>query len=426
MGYANIKQVGRGLHTRIFARAFVVEDEQGQRVAFISADCGMMGYGLKREVIKRLQARYGNIYNTENVAISGTHTHGAPGGFLMHLLYDISILGFVPQTFDVMATGLYLVRHPGWIVSRVSLVIQANLLQSIKRATDNLVDGRIFLAKTTVLNANINRSPSSYLRNPAQERAQYDHDVDKTLTQLRFVDKENNLLGAFNWYAVHATSMNNTNKLVTSDNMGYAALLLEKEYNPNKLPGKGKFVGAFCSSNLGDVSPNIMGPKCSISGNECDLLSSHCPAGEGECFASGPGRDMVESTQIIGQRLAEGALSLLNEQSQESAAREVTGDVRFIHQFVDMPNYNGSTYNPLTRKLDKIRGCQPAMGYSFAAGTTDGPGAFSFEQGTTTDNPMWNFVRDFIVPPTQEDIKCHEPKPILLATGRVSRRNPSI
>lgn len=294
-------------------------------------------------------------------------------------------------------------------------------MQSIKRATDNLVEGRIFLAKTTVLNANINRSPTSYLRNPAEERAQYDHDVDKTLTQLRFTDKENNLLGAFNWFAVHATSMNNTNKLVTSDNMGYAALLLEKEYNPNKMPGKGKFVGAFCSSNLGDVSPNIMGPKCSISGNECDLLSSHCPSSEGECFASGPGRDMVESTQIIGQRLAEGALNLLNEQSQESTAREVTGDVRFIHQFVDMPNYNGSAYNPLSRKLDKIRGCQPAMGYSFAAGTTDGPGAFSFEQGTTTDNPMWNFVRDFIVPPTQEDIKCHEPKPILLATGRVSR-----
>ncbi|KAL7730447.1 hypothetical protein ACLKA6_016672 [Drosophila palustris] len=401
MGYANLKQVGRGLHTRTFARAFVVEDEKGHRVAFVSADCGMMGYGLKREVVKRLQARYGNIYNAENVAISGTHTHGAPGGFLMHLLYDISILGFVPQTFEVMAQGLYL---------------------SIKRATDNLVDGRIYFSKTTVLNANINRSPTSYLRNPVEERAQYEHDVDKTLAQLRFVDMENNLLGAFNWYAVHATSMNNTNKLVTSDNMGYAALLLEKEFNPNKMPGKGKFVGAFCSSNLGDVSPNIMGPKCSISGKECDLLSSHCPAGEGDCFAMGPGRngDMVESTQIIGQRLAEGALGMLNQQSQESTAREVTGDVRFIHQFVDMPNYNGSTYNPLTRKLDKIRGCQPAMGYSFAAGTTDGPGAFSFEQGTITDNPMWNFVRDFIVPPTQEDVSCHAPKPILLATGRAT------
>ncbi|KAH8384200.1 hypothetical protein KR200_002280 [Drosophila serrata] len=404
MGYANIKQVGRGIHTRVFARAFVVEDENGNRVAFVSADAGMMGYGLKREVVKRLQARYGNIYHTDNVAISGTHTHGAPGGFLMHLLYDISILGFVPQTFEVMAQGIYL---------------------CIKRATDNLVDGKIFLSKRTVYDVNINRSPSSYLRNPAEERAQYDHDTDKQLTQLRFMDMENNLLGAFNWYAVHATSMNNTNKLVTSDNVGYAALLLEKEYNPNKMPGKGKFVGAFCSSNLGDVSPNIMGPKCSISGNECDLLSSRCPAGEGECFASGPGKDMFESTQILGNRLADAALGLINGRPADPddknyLNREVTGDVRFIHQFVDMPNYNGSTYNPLSRKIDKVRGCQPAMGYSFAAGTTDGPGAFSFEQGTTTDNAMWNFVRDFIAAPSQEDIACHAPKPILLATGRAT------
>lgn len=304
------------------------------------------------------------------------------------------------------------------------MLILISLLQCIKRATDNLVAGRIFLSKTTVLNVNINRSPSSYLRNPAEERAQYAHDTDKELTQLRFMDMENNLLGAFNWFAVHATSMNNTNRLVTSDNVGYAALLLEKEYNPNKMPGKGKFVGAFCSSNLGDVSPNIMGPKCSISGNECDLLSSRCPAGEGDCFASGPGKDMFESTQILGQRLADAAFGLINERPGEddkpNENREVTGDVRFIHQFVDMPNYNGSTYNPLTRKIDKVRGCQPAMGYSFAAGTTDGPGAFSFAQGTTTDNAMWNFVRDFIAAPTQEDIACHAPKPILLATGRVS------
>lgn len=61
------------------------------------------------------------------------------------------------------------------------------------------------------------------------------------------------------------------------------------------------------------------------------------------------------------------------------------------------------------------------MGYSFAAGTTDGPGSFSFQQGTTTSNPMWNLVRDFVAAPTDEDVKCHGAKPILLATGRVSK-----
>lgn len=42
-----------------------------------------------------------------------------------------------------------------------------------------------------------------------------------------------------------------------------------------------------------------------------------------------------------------------------------------------------------------------------------------FTQGTTTDNPLWNAVRNFLAHPTKEDLKCQAPKPILLATGRV-------
>lgn len=42
-----------------------------------------------------------------------------------------------------------------------------------------------------------------------------------------------------------------------------------------------------------------------------------------------------------------------------------------------------------------------------------------FTQGTTTDNPLWNAVRNFLAQPTEDDIQCHAPKPILLATGRV-------
>lgn len=47
------------------------------------------------------------------------------------------------------------------------------------------------------------------------------------------MNKQNtDILGAINWFAVHPTSMNMSNKLVTSDNMGYASVLLEQEYNP--------------------------------------------------------------------------------------------------------------------------------------------------------------------------------------------------
>lgn len=60
------------------------------------------------------------------------------------------------------------------------------------------------------------------------------------------------------------------------------------------------------------------------------------------------------------------------------------------------------------------------MGYSFAAGTTDGPGDFDFTQGTNSTNKFWNFVSQFISKPSDKQVKCQDPKPILLNTGQVS------
>ncbi|EEZ97351.1 Neutral ceramidase-like Protein [Tribolium castaneum] len=66
---------------------------------------------------------------------------------------------------------------------------------------------------------------------------------------------------------------------------------------------------------------------------------------------------------------------------------EVTGPVKFIHQYVDMLNEK-ATITLANGTQQEIRGCPPAMGYSFAGDTTDGPGEFDFAQGTTTDNPF--------------------------------------
>lgn len=38
--------------------------------------------------------------------ISGTHTHSSPGGFMMDVLFDISTLGFVKETFDALVNGI--------------------------------------------------------------------------------------------------------------------------------------------------------------------------------------------------------------------------------------------------------------------------------------------------------------------------------
>ena len=55
---------------------------------------------------------------------------------------------------------------------------------------------------------------------------------------LKLVDTEGNPLGVISWFAVHCTSMNNTNRLISGDNKGYASYLFEQYMNPNSLPGK--------------------------------------------------------------------------------------------------------------------------------------------------------------------------------------------
>lgn len=81
-----------------------------------------------------------------------------------------------------------------------------------------------------VKEASINRSPSAYLQNPAEERARYPFNVDKQMTLLRFVDNGatcNESVGAFSWFATHGTSMSKENKLISGDNKGVAARLFE-------------------------------------------------------------------------------------------------------------------------------------------------------------------------------------------------------
>lgn len=52
MGYANTKQTGAGIHTRLYSRAFIIDDGR-QRVVFVTADVGMVSQRLRLEVKKK-------------------------------------------------------------------------------------------------------------------------------------------------------------------------------------------------------------------------------------------------------------------------------------------------------------------------------------------------------------------------------------
>lgn len=83
------------------------------------------------------------------------------------------------------------------------------------RAYNKMDRGTIDAASEFLVDSNINRSPSSYLLNPQRERDEYadQGDTDKTMLMLKFMSDDKKPIGALNWFAVHGTSMNNTNQV---------------------------------------------------------------------------------------------------------------------------------------------------------------------------------------------------------------------
>lgn len=409
MGYANPDQYAAGIHIRLYARTFIAADAANptRRFAFVNMDAGMASQAVTFTVVARLRELYGELYTEQNVALSGTHTHSGPAGYLQYVVYGITSLGFYPLTFNALVDGVVL---------------------SIQRAHDSLQPGGLSVAAGELLGASINRSPTAYVENPGWERARYRHDTDKHMTLLRLDDARGRALGAFSWFPVHGTSMNNTNSLVSGDNKGAAAQFMERwaaaaaagapapaELVPGHTAGAANvsagLVAAFCQANVGDTSPNTQGAFCGDTGERCDAVHSTCGGRVQQCIGRGPAwPNHAESTRIIGQKQADKAQELL------LGEREVLGGpIDYRHAFLDMRGIRVRATNftqPGTT-------CKPAMGFAFAAGTTDGPGAFDFRQSDTNGTAFWRLVRNFIRKPTPEQEACHAPKPILLDVGEM-------
>lgn len=75
----------------------------------------------------------------------------------------------------------------------------------------------------------------------------------------------------------------------------------------------------------------------------------------------------------------------------------------------------------------QVQTCPAALGYSFAAGTSDGPGAFDFTQGDSGQpnaNPLWSVVSGLLKAPSPEQQACQNPKPVLLDVGEMDAPYP--
>jgi neutral ceramidase len=358
MGYADPAQKSSGIHNRQYARAYIVaQPNGGPAVVFVNVDAGALFQSVNQAVVERLRQRFGERYTEQNVVLSATHTHGAAGGQSHYALYNVTIFGFIKENFEAQVNGI---------------------VAAIAEAHANLQPGHVLVNRGELSNASINRSQAAYDNNPAAERARYGSSIDPEMLVLR-LRQGNRDAGMISWFAVHPVSMSKSNTLLTSDNKGRAEWRFEELA---RAQGNPDFIASFAQSNHADTTPNL------------------------NLDGTGPTQDQFRNTEIIGDRQFDKALALY-----QGASLQLTGAVDFRQQYND---FSKIRVRPQFGQGQERQTCNAALGYAFAAGTEDGRGLEDVDEGTVETNPLLNLITQVITPPTQADIACHAPKPIIL------------
>lgn len=148
-------------------------------------------------------------------------------------------------------------------------------------------------------------------------------------------------------------------------------------------------------------------------------------------MAFGPGSDMFESTQIIGTKQYVKAKELF-----DSTGEPVGGPINYVYENINMTDRRVQLDENTT-----VSTCAAALGFSFAAGTTDGEGVsfvssptttnnfeyswilfqFKFKQGTKSgqEPAIWNILRNFVTNPSKKMLDCQKPKAVLVPIGEM-------
>ncbi len=343
-GMADDYQKTTEVETPLYARSFIIADANSQkRVAIIVFDMLSCNQAVKTKVVEAMQndTTFHHLYNTDNVLISGTHTHSAPGGFSEYFLYNVTIGGFDQMCFDHVVKGI---------------------VESMRKAHKNLGPGKVYFNKGNLVDCGRNRSRDAYINNPLAELNSYTDSIDTQMLLLKFVKNNGGTpknIGVLAWYGIHPTTRGQKNTLITGDVQGWASQCFENVMGTAVDPAE-TFVCAFANTTAGDVSGNI---------------KYEVPAG-------GPGE--VLHMKEYGNMMYLKAKELFN-----TATVELDTGITYRYTHLNMSNI----------VVDSITGARTwpaAVGLSMAAGSTEdskGYGvilgmsiASNLREGITTDN----------------------------------------
>ena len=221
-----------GVRLRLFARALVIEDREGDRLALVVADLGQPSALLHRLVANRVAPTTG--ITADRLMLSVTHTHSGPGGYLATAFYNATATTKMLAGQDTVLTE-FLVHQ-----------IAAAITMAFGRLEPAIID----VQHRSVPGITRNRSPLAFARNELPDGTPQ---VDDRLTMIRATRLGGMAIGAMFLFAGHPNILGVENDLWHGDVFGIAVRDLEdqarREGRPEDLP---HFL--FANTSVGDVS----------------------------------------------------------------------------------------------------------------------------------------------------------------------------
>jgi len=319
--FAKTFEPSTGIHTRVYARAVVIE-QGGEKFALAMADLGGLPYALTQEVLGRLE---GTGIDAEHLMISATHTHSSTGPIWPLDNSGYAFVGgdaFDPRLFEMTA---------------------ASIAEAIRGADARLAPARVGVGTAVLRDASRNREYETYLRNgdlPAGDAERRAQSIDPVVSVVRVDHVDGRPMAVWSNFAIHGTSFGDGNHLISGDNMAFSARLAERTIAEET---GHPVVNVWTNGAEGDVSPN--------GGNEK-------LAGEDRYYTEGG--DSATGAHLAGIRTARGIVAAWRDASSRMSRKPLLGARRTLLEF------DGSEYGATPESAEPV-GPLPVLGLGVVA-----------------------------------------------------------
>ncbi len=258
--------IGIALWTRLWARAIVLEDAEGEPLVLVVCDLWSIPAGLSDAVIERVREAHDlTMLERRHVLIAATHTHHGPANLSSNRLYNRAAapeMGFDPELHaflvdriaDAIASAFASRRPATLTLSRAPLGGLARNRSAAAFMTNpeaaTVLERNAALAPCPELPASL----AAEARGVEADSATVCRAVDPTLTTLRIDDDQGQPLALAAFFAVHPTAMVNATDAINGDLFAIATQTAEAALARAR-PGLGDPVVALFNGAEGDVSP---------------------------------------------------------------------------------------------------------------------------------------------------------------------------